>query len=855
MSVHASSWRAESCADGWESLAVFFAAGAAAFFEQPQTAETKRTAHKEVQLFRVERFTGAKLRPGVSVGADNTVYFGGVGPDGIPFTAVSRDRGRTWNNFQPIGVELGIQNATFSQMTAGDGDRAAFSFLGTTTPGNYQAPRTTPGGQGFKGTWFLYISTTYDRGLTWMTVNATPNDPVQQGSICNSGTVTCNRQPNDRNLLDFNDIQIDQEGRILAAFADGCITKACIQGLDANNDGFKDNDFAARATIARQSGGRRLLAAFDPVPEEPNAPAAPRVDSVVKESAGLVRVAWSAPDNGGSAITGYNVFRSDTGQAGPYVRLGGATPPTVSADKTTYDDTTATSDIQYFYRVTALNSEGESTNCGEFPVGLPPAVGNVCLIPGLDILPSENPADVDSGSGGTSPAGGPGTNILNVQLAQPFIPNSSDPILLVFTLNTDPNPSGTQPTGTAFFVSMNTPTAGEVRGVRMAFKATPPPGGSPGDPTFESYTVRGNSAGGKDGRFSDPATLKPAEAGSSYDGPSGRITIVVKASNLLAAPGQALTGFNAAVTETTDFGGLGTGATLTLDEVPNGLGRVGSYTVQANSVCAPNIAPVALLTATPTLGPPPLTVTFDASGSSDMDAADSIVSYQFNFGEGTPPPPQSTPMISHTYNDSGTYRATVQVTDSRGKVSENVADVLINVGSLLQNVVSRKMHGTIQPPFDIELPNQGQPGIESRSGGANGTHQMIFTFVDPVTAVGSTDVSGPKGNPSGTGTLGPNANQYTVNLTGVENAQYITVTLNGVQTGGTTLNNVQGTMGLLLGDVNQTGTVDGNDVSAVQAKTRQRAGETNFKADVNTTGTIEGNDVSITQSNTRNRLP
>ncbi|MBA2524988.1 MAG: hypothetical protein H0V18_04265 [Pyrinomonadaceae bacterium] len=55
--------------------------------------------------------------------------------------------------------------------------------------------------------------------------------------------------------------------------------------------------------------------------------------------------------------------------------------------------------------------------------------------------------------------------------------------------------------------------------------------------------------------------------------------------------------------------------------------------------------------------------------------------------------------------------------------------------------------------------------------------------------------------------------------------------------------------------MNQTGAVDGNDVSAVQATTRQGATSTNFKADVNTSGTVEGNDVSIVQGKTRTRLP
>jgi hypothetical protein len=102
---------------------------------------------------------------------------------------------------------------------------------------------------------------------------------------------------------------------------------------------------------------------------------------------------------------------------------------------------------------------------------------------------------------------------------------------------------------------------------------------------------------------------------------------------------------------------------------------------------------------------------------------------------------------------------------------------------------------------------------------------------------------------------GPNQDQCSVNLTGVPNAQYITVTLNGVVNATGAIGNVSGTMGVLIGDVNFTGGVDGNDVAAVQSHTRQSVNDTNFQYDVNATGAIDGNDVAITQGHTRTSLP
>jgi hypothetical protein len=77
---------------------------------------------------------------------------------------------------------------------------------------------------------------------------------VQRGSICTAGT-TCGQN---RNLLDFMDVTVDPQGRVLVGYADGC-TGACATGGAQNYD--------ALATIARQTGGPRLFGAFDPAPD------------------------------------------------------------------------------------------------------------------------------------------------------------------------------------------------------------------------------------------------------------------------------------------------------------------------------------------------------------------------------------------------------------------------------------------------------------------------------------------------------------------------------------------------------------------------------------------------------------
>jgi hypothetical protein len=175
------------------------------------------------------------------------VYFGYQNSDGTAHVAVSHDQGTTWVNDQNVGAQLGIKNIVFPATVAGDSNRAAFAFLGTTTGGDYQDAAN------FHGVWHPYVATTYDGGLSWVTTDAASGDPVQKGSICTAGT-TCG---NDRNLLDFIGSTIDKQGRVEVGYADGCTGTCVTSGV---------NNFDAYATIARQYAGLTLFAANDPLP-------------------------------------------------------------------------------------------------------------------------------------------------------------------------------------------------------------------------------------------------------------------------------------------------------------------------------------------------------------------------------------------------------------------------------------------------------------------------------------------------------------------------------------------------------------------------------------------------------------
>ena len=172
--------------------------------------------------------------------------------------AFSDDEGKTWSKPVDLSSALGVRNVQFPEIVAGDKGRAAVSFIGTNAVGDDQH-------NGFKGpdgkpaVWHLYVSMTYDGGKHWTTTDVTPTDPVQRGCVLMLGT--SNKTATDanlcsqRNMLDFNDMTMDGQGRVLVAWTDGCVG-ACVH--DRNKTSQDDV-----LMITRQNGGKGLIARYD----------------------------------------------------------------------------------------------------------------------------------------------------------------------------------------------------------------------------------------------------------------------------------------------------------------------------------------------------------------------------------------------------------------------------------------------------------------------------------------------------------------------------------------------------------------------------------------------------------------
>jgi hypothetical protein len=213
--------------------------------------------------------------PSVAVGRGNKfpggrVYLGwedGTNPSATTYgttsaakIAMSTNDGQSWSAPVDVSTPLGIHNVQFPEVIAGDDDRAAFAWLGTTAIGDDQHNGFV-GPDGNPAVWHLYVSMTYNGGTSWTTVDTTPNDPVQRGCVDLQGisnkTVTDPNICSQRNLLDFNDITVDTQGRPLVAFADGC-TGSCVTTPTALSTG-------ATGTVMRQTTGKGLYAAYDGV--------------------------------------------------------------------------------------------------------------------------------------------------------------------------------------------------------------------------------------------------------------------------------------------------------------------------------------------------------------------------------------------------------------------------------------------------------------------------------------------------------------------------------------------------------------------------------------------------------------
>jgi hypothetical protein len=421
--------------------------------------------------------------PSVAIDKAGRLYFAYADNNNHLVVAASDDHGATWKNQYDVGAAYGLVNVVFAAAVAGDAGRAAVAFHGTTTKGDLT-------GATFPGVWHLYVAATYDGGAHWITNDVTPNDPVQRGCIwLGGGSNIC------RNLLDFFGATVDAQGRILVGYADGC-HGACTQA-PATATG---NGYTARAAIARQSGGRRMFAAFDPA--EPAVPSAPAL--TVTRNGSVAHLTWSEGNDGGSTVTGYKVYRGTaSGHETLLASVGTATK---------YDDATTDASKTYYYTVVAANSLGSS--CGSNEQASAPAGGS-CTLPGVAVV-TDAAGDQKGAPLNTA------LDVRSVSIAEPYQSDGSKK--LAFTMKVAD--LTTLPPLARWAVFWNSPFAPDGQFYVSMLTA------QSGAPSFEYGTVAVTSA-----VLTAVGQFTPVGAPDAASGfaPDGTITIVI-ANDLVGGP-------------------------------------------------------------------------------------------------------------------------------------------------------------------------------------------------------------------------------------------------------------------------------------------------------------------------------
>ena len=202
----------------------------------------------------------------VSTDSASNAYHVWTGADEGIYMSRSMDSGETWEQESIRISPVEVISSVFPQTDAGDPGRIAITYLGSEN--SEMLNQSDIDGNPWDGnahyapnnaTYHLYITyslNALDDEPIFHTYRVT-DDPVQVGSIClNSGDCRDIGGSN-RNLLDFNDLHIDREGRVYVAFADGC-TGDCATKENATAADSRDG----RGSVYYLASGPSLIEEF-----------------------------------------------------------------------------------------------------------------------------------------------------------------------------------------------------------------------------------------------------------------------------------------------------------------------------------------------------------------------------------------------------------------------------------------------------------------------------------------------------------------------------------------------------------------------------------------------------------------
>ncbi|MGH8093124.1 MAG: hypothetical protein ACREIF_06595, partial [Chthoniobacterales bacterium] len=164
----------------------------------------------------------------------------------------------------------------------------------------------------------------------------------------------------------------------------------------------------------------------------------------------------------------------------------------------------------------------------------------------------------------------------------------------------------------------------------------------------------------------------------------------------------------------------------------------------------------------------------------------------------------------------------------------------------LMSAASRLTHGATGT-FDIAMPLTGTPGVEDRS---SITYNAVFTFSGSVTSGTVMVASGV----ATTGTPTFSGSTLTVPLTGVANAQNVTLQLSNIN-GDSNPNDGAVPFSFLIGDTTGDGAVNAGDIGQTKSQSGNAVTGSNFREDVTIDGSINAGDIGLVKSKSGTGLP